>query len=92
MILVGMGQDDDVDPPVPRRNPPIELDEEPVRIRPAIDEHSPAAVPLDEDRISLPDIEDGDPRHPSGRCATARPPATSETAIAPTTIVSGRWR
>jgi hypothetical protein len=61
MILVRMGQDDGVDASVPRRDAPVELDEQPVRVRPAIDQETPAAAPLDEDGVSLPDIEHRDP-------------------------------
>ena len=59
-----MGQDEDVDPAVPRRQPPIELDEEPVRIGSAVDEHPAASTALDEDRVALADVEDRDPRRP----------------------------
>ena len=46
---------------VPRRQPPVELDEEPVRIRAAVDEHPSAAAALDEDRVALADVENRDP-------------------------------
>ena len=58
VVLVRMGQDDRVDPPVPRRDPLVERDEQPVRIRPAVDQQSAAARALDEDRVALADIED----------------------------------
>ncbi len=38
VVLVWMGQDDHVDPPVPRREPFIERDEEPLRIGATVDE------------------------------------------------------
>ena len=61
VVLVRMGQDEDVDPAVPRRQPAIELDEQPVRIGAAVDEHPSAAAALDEDRVALADVEDRDP-------------------------------
>ena len=57
VILVRMGQDEDVDPPVPRRDALVELDEQPVGIRAAVDQHPAAAGTLDEDRIALADVE-----------------------------------
>jgi hypothetical protein len=63
MVLVRVRQDDRVEPPVPRRDSPIELDEEPVRIGPAVDQEPPPVGALDEDRVALADIEDGDPCH-----------------------------
>jgi hypothetical protein len=62
VVLVGVGQDEDVDPAVPGWQPPIELDEEAVRIRAGVDEHPTAVAALDEDRVALADVEDGDPR------------------------------
>ena len=53
MVLVRVGQDDDVDPAVPRREAPIERDEQPVRVRSAVDEQPAAARALDEDRVAL---------------------------------------
>ena len=50
-----------VEPPIPRRDPPIELDQEAIGIRPAVDEQSAAARALDQDRVALADIEDRDP-------------------------------
>ena len=65
MVLVRVRQDDSVEPAIPRRDQPIELDEQPVGIRAAVDQQAPAARPLDEDRVALPDVED---RH----CRVAR--------------------
>ncbi len=62
VVLVRVRQDDDVDAPVPRRQPPIELDEQPIRVGPAVDEQSATARALDEDGVTLPDVEDGEPR------------------------------
>jgi hypothetical protein len=61
VVLVGMGQDDHVDPAIPRRDAPVELDEQPIRVRSAVDQQSTAARALDEDRIALADVEDRDP-------------------------------
>ena len=66
MVLVRVGQDEDVDPAIPRRQPSVELDEEPIGIGAAVDQHPPAAAALDEDRIALADVEDGDPRRAVG--------------------------
>ena len=63
VILVRMRQHDSVDPPVPWRDPSIELDQEPIGIGPAVDQQSPAARAFDEDRVALADVEDRDPRH-----------------------------
>ena len=65
VILVRVGQDDRVESPVPRRDPPIELDQETIGIGPAVDEQPAAARPLDQDGVALTDIED---RDPSGAC------------------------
>jgi hypothetical protein len=63
MVLVGMREDDRVQPPVPRGDASVELDEEAVRIRPAVDQESTAVGSLDEDRVALTDVEDRDPCH-----------------------------
>ena len=68
MVLVRVRQDDRVDPPVPRRDPLVEDDEEPVRVGAAVDEEPAAARALDEDRVALPDIEHAHPRD-AGRSA-----------------------
>ena len=64
MILVGVAEDHGLDPTVPWRDATIELDEEPVRVRPAVDQQAAAVRTLDEDGIALPDIEDRDARDP----------------------------
>jgi hypothetical protein len=61
VILVRVRQDDRVDPVVPRGDPFVERHEEPIGIRPAVDEEAAAARALDEDGVALPDVEDGDP-------------------------------
>lgn len=57
VVLVRVRQHDDVQPPVPRRDLRIELEQEPVGVRAAIDEHACAVPALDEDRVALPDVE-----------------------------------
>ncbi len=64
MVLVGMGQDEEVDPPVPRREPRVERDEQAVRVRAAVDQETTAATALDQDRVTLADVEDGHPDPP----------------------------
>lgn len=61
VILVGVGEHEQVDPPVPWRQTLLERDEESVRVRATVDEQASAPAALDEDRITLPDVEDGDP-------------------------------
>ena len=60
MVLVGVAQDQDVDPPVPWGNPGIELDDQAIRIRTAVDQQPPTTVALDEDRVTLANVEHGD--------------------------------
>ena len=64
VILVRVAEDDGVDPSVPRRDPGVEGDEQAARIRTTVDEQAAAARALDEDRVALADVEDGDPRDP----------------------------
>ncbi len=60
MILVRMRHDNDVDPAVPRRDSPVEGDQQPVRVRAAVDEQAPASGRLHEDGIALADVEGDD--------------------------------
>ena len=62
VILVRVGEDHSIDPTVPRRDTSVQGDEQPIRVRPAVDEEAAATRSLDEDGVSLPDVEDGDPR------------------------------
>jgi hypothetical protein len=62
VVLVGVGEDDHVDAPVPGREARIEQRPQAIRVGPAVDEHPTARGPLDEDRVALPDVEDRDPR------------------------------
>ena len=64
VILVGMGQHEQVDAAVPGRHVRVEGDKEAIRIGSAIDEHPRAPVGVDEDRVALPDIEHRDPDPP----------------------------
>jgi hypothetical protein len=66
MVFVRMGQDDRVDPAIPRRDPLVESDEEAVRVRPSVDQQAAAPRPLDEDGVPLPHVKDGDPGDASG--------------------------
>jgi len=66
VVLVRVAQDDDIDAPVPRREVLVEGDEEPSGIGPAVDEEAGAALALEEDRIALADVEDGQPGHAVG--------------------------
>ncbi len=77
VVLVGMGEHEDVDPPVPRRETLVELDDQPVRIGSSVDEHPSASSAFDEDRITLPDVEDGDGRR-SVRAVGHREPDRDE--------------
>ncbi len=65
MILVRVRQDQDVDPPIPGRQPLVELPHEPVGVRSAVDEEPPAGAALDEDPIALADIENRDADDPA---------------------------
>ena len=68
VVLVRVCQDHGVDPTIPRRDPLVQHDEEPARVRSAIDQQSSAARTLDQDGVTLSDIEDADPRD-AGRAA-----------------------
>ncbi len=43
VILVRMAQHDGVDPAIPRRDSSVEVDQQAIRVRPAVDEQSPSA-------------------------------------------------
>lgn len=60
VVLVRVREDEDVDPAVPRRQALIERTDQPSRIGAAIDEESPPGATLDEDPVTLPDVEDRD--------------------------------
>ncbi len=69
VILVRVGQDQGVDPPIPRRDAAVERDQQPVGIRTTVDEQPATVRALDEDRVALPDVEDRNARgcRPGGR-------------------------
>jgi hypothetical protein len=62
MVLVRVGQHDQIDPPVPGWQVCVKCDEQPVGVRPAIDEHPTPGIALDEDGITLSDVEHGHPQ------------------------------
>lgn len=66
VVLVRMREHEHVDPPVPRRQPLVEREQQAARIRPAIDDHAPAAIADHEDPVALPDIEHDDVDGPVG--------------------------
>ncbi len=68
VILVGVAEDDGVDPPVPRRDPGIQDDHQAARIGATVDEEAAAARAFDEDGVALSDVQDGDPRDPGRPC------------------------
>ena len=70
VVLVGVGEHDEVDPAVPRRHPRVERDEEPVGVGAAVHEHPPARRPGHEDRVALADVEDDDVGAPVRACGT----------------------
>ena len=57
MILVRVGENHEVDPAVPRRDSRVERDEETIGVGPAVDQQAPAFRCLDEDGITLADVE-----------------------------------
>ena len=64
VVLVRVAEHEDVDPAVPWRQAFVQRDQEPRRIRSAID-HEPATPPaLDQDPVALADIEHHDPSEP----------------------------
>jgi len=60
VVLVGVGQHDEVDPPVPRGHPRVERNEKPVGVRAAVHEHPAARRAGHQDRVALSDVEDDD--------------------------------
>lgn len=62
MVLVRVGEDDGVDSAVPRRQPLVERDEEAIGVGPTVDEKTAPTAALDEDPITLADVENGDAR------------------------------
>jgi hypothetical protein len=69
VVFVRMAEDDDVDAAIPRRDPTIQGDQQAVGIGPAVDQQTPSARSLDQDRIALADVEDRDPGEPRRSCS-----------------------
>ena len=57
MIFVRMAQDQRVDTPVPWRDALVQLDEQSVGIRAAVDEQPTATRAFDQDRVALADVQ-----------------------------------
>jgi hypothetical protein len=60
MIVVGVGQDDGVQAPIPGRDVAVQGGHERRPVWPAVHQDAPAAIALDEDGIALPYVEDDD--------------------------------
>ena len=60
MVLVRVGQQRDVDAPVPDGDALVEAPDEEVGVATAVDEDPHPVVRLDEDRVALADVEHGD--------------------------------
>jgi hypothetical protein len=60
MVLMRMGEQEDVDPVIPRREALVEREEEPRRIGAAIDDHPAASISEHEDAVTLPDVHHDD--------------------------------
>ena len=91
MVFVRVGQDDDVQAAVPRRDPLVERDEHPVRVRAAVDEHPGTGARLQQDRVALADVEHRDPGGPR-RSPTAAPASATTIAAATSASRGGRAR
>ena len=78
MVLVRVREDDRVDPAVPRRDVPVQDDEQAVGVWATVDQQAPAVCALDQDGVPLPDIEDGDPHVLPGRTAMTAPVTTRD--------------
>jgi hypothetical protein len=61
VILMGVAEDDDVDAAIPGRQVLVEGDEDAARVGPTVDEEAGATPALEQDRVALPDVEDGQP-------------------------------
>ena len=58
VVLVRVGEHEDVEPPVPRRDARVEREQDAIRVRPTVDQHPRAGPGLEQDGIALPDVED----------------------------------
>jgi hypothetical protein len=62
VILVRMRDHDQVEAPVPRRDARIQRGDQAVGVRPAVHQQAAAVTPGHEDGVTLPDVEDLEPR------------------------------
>ncbi len=60
VVLVGVRQQEQVQPPIPWRDPVIELSQQAVRIGTGVDQDPSAGRPLEQDRVALAHIEHGE--------------------------------
>jgi hypothetical protein len=68
VVLVGMGEHDEVEPAVPGRESRVEERQQPIGVGPRIDEDAAAPVALEQDGVSLADVEDGHAKAPVRAC------------------------
>jgi hypothetical protein len=69
VVLVRVGQHDQVQPSIPRRHPSVEGGEQPVRVGAGVDQHPAAARTVEQQGVALPDIQHRDPQATVGpRC------------------------
>jgi hypothetical protein len=59
VVLVGVAHDEDVDATGEERSIGPDAPQRQLGIRPAVDEHRCSVRRLDEDRVALPDVENG---------------------------------
>jgi hypothetical protein len=78
VVLVRVGQHDEVDAAIPGRELRVEDDEQAVGVRSAVDEHPAPGVALDEDGIALPDVQHGQPQASVGSGRDREPGAGDE--------------
>ena len=81
VVLVRMGEDDEVQAPVPGRHVPVEHGQQPIGVGAAVEQDPTATRPVDEDRVTLADVEHRDrqatwsgSRHGHGRRGWRAPP------------------
>lgn len=60
VVLVGVGEHEDVDAPIPGRQALVQRQQQAARIRSAVDDHPAASIPEDQDAVALPDVEHHD--------------------------------
>ena len=69
VILVRVRQHHDVEPPVPRRDARVQRQQDPIGVGATVDQHPGAGPRLEQDRVALPDVQDGEARLPLDRVA-----------------------